>query len=607
MAFPTPKVYIAFDDGPYVASPTWTDVSSYVFSANVNRGRANDYANVVGTAFVVLNNDSRLFDPWNTAGTYYGKLLPRRQIKIEGVSGATTYPVFRGYIAAFPAQFANAGKSGTVSLQCFDALALLAQEQMPEALDLFTRSLNPFAYYKLNDPQGSTLFTDSIGGNSMLASGVSTFNSRPPLSANLIGTSAFLPHSGAFINTSQTKTSTQASIAFWVSPQGVIQTGPFFTLGGIDISVDVSPVGATEPEQRLQVEFWNGTAIVGTGTIYVVKTPVNSLPRNQANHVAITFDQTGVLWKIYINGILQTTTNTTRSDFIGGTTTQLSLDSTAQYQELSLYDDILSQAEVTGLFNGASNVYVETTAARVARILDYTSFPSALESITTTPVATVSNISLGGENLAAELALVNNAEGGLLYSSRNGTLTFTDRNFVYSNTKSNTSQATFATASIPYEPQVSLQYSGDQIRNVYQVSYSGGGNVTSTNTASVTAYGRNATTLETQLSTVAQASTLAAYEAAVGGQLLSTISPVSVGVTAATSDWSTLLGLELFERYAITVNPSTGSSFSQTQLVNQISHNIVPGQWKMRVDGSARYSSWFIINSSLLGGADLLQ
>jgi len=607
MAFPTPKVYIAFDDGPYVASPTWTDVSSYVFSANVNRGRANDYANVVGTAFVVLNNDSRIFDPWNTSGTYYGKLLPRRQIKIEGVSGATTYPVFRGYIAAFPAQFANAGKSGTVSLQCFDALALLAQEQMPEALDLFTRSLNPFAYYKLNDPQGSTLFTDSIGGNSMLASGVYTFNSRPPLSANLIGTSAFLPHSGAFINTSQTKTSTQASIAFWVSPQGVIQTGPFFTLGGIAISVDVSPVGATDPEQRLQVEFWNGTATVGTGTIYVVKTPVNSLPRNQANHVAITFDQTGIAWKIYINGILQTTTNTTRSDFIGGTTTQLSLDSTAQYQELSLYDDILTQAEVTGLFNGASNVYVETTAARVARILDYTSFPSALESITTTPVATVSNISLGGENLAAELALVNNAEGGLLYSSRNGTLTFTDRNYVYSNTKSNTSQATFASASIPYEPQVSLQYSGDQIRNVYQVSYSGGGNVTATNTASVTAYGRNATTLETQLSTVAQATTLAAYEAAVGGQLLSTISPVSVGVTAATSDWSTLLGLELFERYAITVNPSTGSSFSQTQLVNQISHNIVPGQWKMRVDGSARYSSWFIINSSLLGGTDLLQ
>jgi hypothetical protein len=106
---------------------------------------------------------------------------------------------------------------------------------------------------------------------------------------------------------------------------------------------------------------------------------------------------------------------------------------------------------------------------------------------------------------------------------------------------------------------------------------------------------------------VAQATTLAAYEAAVGGQLLSTISPVSVGVTAATSDWSTLLGLELFERYAITVNPSTGSSFSQTQLVNQISHNIVPGQWKMRVDGSARFTAWFILDKSSLDGPDLLQ
>ena len=122
MAFPTPKVYIAFDDGPYVASPTWTDVSAYVFSADVNRGRSDDYSNVVGTAYVVLNNNTRLFDPFNTAGTYYGKLLPRRQIKIEAISNSTTFSVFRGFIAAWPAQFNDAGKTGTVSLECFDAV-----------------------------------------------------------------------------------------------------------------------------------------------------------------------------------------------------------------------------------------------------------------------------------------------------------------------------------------------------------------------------------------------------------------------------------------------------------------------------------------------------
>jgi len=111
----------------------------------------------------------------------------------------------------------------------------------------------------------------------------------------------------------------------------------------------------------------------------------------------------------------------------------------------------------------------------------------------------------------------------------------------------------------------------------------------------------------TQLSTQAQAVTLAAYQATVNGQLLTNISPVSVGVTAATANWTTLLQLELLDRYTLTVQPPTGNSISQAELINRIEHRIVPGQWQMTVDGSARYASWFILNKSSLNGTDLLQ
>jgi len=73
MAYPTPIVEIAFDDGPYVASPTWTDVSQYVRRMSIDRGRSDDWADFNGTATVVLNNRTRLFDPYYTSGTYYGK------------------------------------------------------------------------------------------------------------------------------------------------------------------------------------------------------------------------------------------------------------------------------------------------------------------------------------------------------------------------------------------------------------------------------------------------------------------------------------------------------------------------------------------------------
>ena len=38
--FPVVGVYIAFDDGPYVASPAWTEVTQYVRSVSTRRPAA---------------------------------------------------------------------------------------------------------------------------------------------------------------------------------------------------------------------------------------------------------------------------------------------------------------------------------------------------------------------------------------------------------------------------------------------------------------------------------------------------------------------------------------------------------------------------------------
>lgn len=600
MAFPTPKVYIAFDDGPYVTSPTWTDVSAYVFSADVNRGRADDYSNVVGTASVVLNNNTRLFDPFNTAGTYYGKLLPRRQIKIEAISGATTFAVFRGFIAAWPAQFNDAGKTGTVSLQCFDALALMAQEQLPDSVFDYTKTLSPVHYYRFDDPIGQGFLTD-IGSRpqNLFADNTIPFFPTPPYSKTsgivpALSTEATQITGAGYNDVGDTTTrDTSISVSTWIVLSG---TSTFLgfdcrqyqarLLTNLNVSTDV-------------LEVWGQTATF----LYKATLPSSLLTGTGAVHLAATL--TAGAFYVYINGTDYTGTITTTAT--GLTSQEMNDFYGPQLQEASVYNYVLTPAQIANLYNyGVANI-VETSSARFNRLVGFTSFPSALTSATATPVATVGNLSSVGTNLASELAIVNNSEGGVLYVSKAGTVTFTDRNFVYTNTKSNTVQATLATGTIGYEPQVSIEYSGDQLRNVYQVNFTGGGTTTASNTASVTAYGRNTTTLDTQLSTFAQAQTLAAYEALVGGQLLSDTSPVKVGVAGATADWTTLLGLELFERYTITVNPSTGSAFSQTQLINSIRHSIVPGKYEMTLDGSARYSSWFMLDKSLLDGPEVLQ
>jgi hypothetical protein len=249
----------------------------------------------------------------------------------------------------------------------------------------------------------------------------------------------------------------------------------------------------------------------------------------------------------------------------------------------------------------------ETSAARMTRLLGYTSLDASLKSVTASPVASVSQISPPNSNLVAEMQLVNNSEDGDLFVTRAGVVKFTDRNYVYTNTTSNTSQATFSSGSIKFAPSVQINYDAAAIRNDITVTFAGGGQTSTTNSASVTAYGTNAMNTQTQLSTQAQAVTLAAYEATVNGQLLTDISPLSVGVTAVTADWTTLLQLDLLDRYTLTVQPPTGNSISQAELINRIEHRIVPGQWQMTVDGSARYTAWFILDKSTLNGTDLLQ
>ena len=153
MAYPQPKVYVAFDDGPYVLSPTWTEITTSVRSMSIDRGRGGDWDTFSGSATVVLNNRERLFDPFYTSGTYYGKLLPRRQIKIEATYGGSTYPVFRGFIDGWPPTWTDAGGDSTVTLSCYDAMALLAQMQLPADWSRqYIINTFPRHYYACDDP-----------------------------------------------------------------------------------------------------------------------------------------------------------------------------------------------------------------------------------------------------------------------------------------------------------------------------------------------------------------------------------------------------------------------------------------------------------------------
>lgn len=126
MTLPTLKVEIAFATDPTL-SPTWVDVSAYVRAASSMRGRQYETDETsTGTLALALDNRDRRFDPLNTAGPYYGYLLPMRRVRLTLAWAGIEYPVFAGYVETWPLNWALGYKDATVQVTASDGLAVLA-------------------------------------------------------------------------------------------------------------------------------------------------------------------------------------------------------------------------------------------------------------------------------------------------------------------------------------------------------------------------------------------------------------------------------------------------------------------------------------------------
>lgn len=93
-----------------VAPTTWTDITGYVKSISITRGRDDVLSQVqVGTASLTLDNTSGTFSPANTFSTLYPHVAPMRAVRITatpGVVGRLTFDQLATYtfdqIATWP-------------------------------------------------------------------------------------------------------------------------------------------------------------------------------------------------------------------------------------------------------------------------------------------------------------------------------------------------------------------------------------------------------------------------------------------------------------------------------------------------------------------------
>jgi len=106
---------------------TLVDVTDDVMEVQIRRGRSRQLERfTAGNANVTLRNfgpSVRKYDPLNTAGPYYGSLVPRKQVVID-VDGT---PLFTGSVADWGLQYDVSGQS-LATPSCTDAFAIVANQ-----------------------------------------------------------------------------------------------------------------------------------------------------------------------------------------------------------------------------------------------------------------------------------------------------------------------------------------------------------------------------------------------------------------------------------------------------------------------------------------------
>lgn len=124
----TPRFEVAFDVAPDTdpTSGDWTDLTGRIRETSP----VETVAGPDGSARLLLDNRDGQLDPLNGASPY--NLVPMRHARITAVIGATTHPVWRGYVDRWPPvwRFADA----TIGVELVDASVWLALQDA--AVDL---------------------------------------------------------------------------------------------------------------------------------------------------------------------------------------------------------------------------------------------------------------------------------------------------------------------------------------------------------------------------------------------------------------------------------------------------------------------------------------
>lgn len=579
----TEIVEIAFASAPNVANPVWTDVTPYVRSIQTKRGRNDELDQYqAGTCSVVLDNRDRRFDPLHSGSPYAPNVVPRKQLRVRATYGATTYPVFRGFIEGWPQEY-EADADATVSITAVDPLAWLAKQSMRTPWELELKADSPMARYRLGESSG-TIASDS-SGNSRHGTyeGGATFNSRTGLVTsdpdNAIGfdgvdDAVSLP--GGFSTVALTieawiQVGKVTGYHQYIYDQGTgSYVSPYY-----DLLMLRFPAASDPAAGKLQFAY---AGITATSSITVDDGLVHHVVARRTSAGDAT---------IWIDGVNRTasgnpnTATISANDAAIGRSTYLKPDRgwfAGTIDEVLLYEYALSDARIAAHHAAGSKPWAgELSSTRISKVLDLAPYNMARSISTGKSSLAKFN---GASSVLEHVQQVAASEAGRFFIAADGTAVFTDRHSIFTSARYRTSQATFGdrAGELPYQT-VEIDYTSADIKNEVTVNPQEFSQFTVSDQASIDAYLQSSHTTETLEDNAARALDYAHY--LLGRYKAPQVRIRSIRIKPGSDEagiYPKILGCELGDRITVVRRPqSVGDPISQECHIESITHSISPG------------------------------
>ncbi len=647
---PRPSVFVemALNGSPFTGTPVWTDVSSLCKQISIRRGRRSEFEQAdAGTVEVTLDNADGRFTPGRASSPapFQGNIVPQRGLRVRARHDFSEYALGLGAIERWPVPYTRTGYSD-VTVQAVDAFSFLSRP-IRRAYQALVLSDKPVHYWPLNDDsfpddagveqrvnsenivEGATEPASVVTAKSPVTS--TYLFGQPILVPDLLGTGikftsaaeASGKRGGKALQLGYREGSTwrggritEAMLAAGVTIEMVCYIDPATPPGSL-LFGQVQP-SANSGYNGVLVYYGTAGGDRGLRVVYAGQDlATGTLDRSTADYAGgylhLWVQITGATSRIYVGssvglgvfgpfnvwshtgGTLNyTATNPALKDdqvvaaaVPGAIVNGYPIDHLASVEvtHVAVYDRELTLDEMQDRLDlvGSSLTDSDTARGRIGDVLDMAGWPAGDRDI---PVrATDTELSSGPDweqNTSALTLLQDAAKAslGVLFVAGNGKVTYRSRQELVNR---------FGTA---LSPSAGTEIEGDgwqvaseldDIVNVVRLSDSGGNEIERVDAASRDQYGRRvyADTIDTR-----DLAGTAEWLLHLRSQPQVRMPTVTVNPTVNENLWPIVLGLEIGDRLSIQELPSTAPSATYEAVVEEIHHDITPGDpvvWRTTV------------------------